>query len=104
MTNSKIKRKLTAQEKKTILSSPAFPPHLFKDNFERIFAPVPGMNKIEFTASLILAFYLNQSTKTTLFHDGNEITAIQAAIITAKDLIQECIDDQFEEVSLITNE
>jgi hypothetical protein len=104
MTNSKIKRTFTAQEKKTLYSSPAFPPQLFKDNFERIMAPVPGMNKIEFTASLILPFYLQQSTKTTLSYNGNEITAIQAAIITAKELIEECIEDQFEEATIITNE
>jgi hypothetical protein len=104
MTNSKIRRTFTAQEKKTIYSSPAFPPQLFKDNFERIMAPVPGMNKIEFTACLILPFYLQQSTRTKLYHNDQEITPIQAAVITAKELIEECIDDQFEEATIITNE
>jgi hypothetical protein len=104
MTNSKVRRTFSAQEKKTIYSSPAFPPQLFKDNFERIMAPVPGMNKIEFTASLILPFYLQQSTKMKLLHNNLEITAIQAAVITAKELIEECIDDQFEEATIITNE
>lgn len=104
MTNPKVKRTFTAQEKKIIYSSPAFPPQLFKDNFERIMAPVPGMNKIEFTASLILAFYLMQSRKTKLWHNDREITPIQAAVITAKELIQECIDYEFEETTIITNE
>lgn len=104
MTNSKIKRTFTAQEKKTIYSSPAFPPQLFKDNFERIMAPVPGMNKIEFTAALILPFYLQTYKETTLYYNGIEITPIQAAVISAKELIEECIDDQFDEATIITNE
>ncbi len=104
MQNAKIKRTLTAQEKKTIFSSPAFPPQLFKDNFDRIMAPVPGMNKIEFTASLILPFYLAQSKRTKLLHNGREITAVQAAAITARDLIEECIEEIYEEASIITNE
>jgi len=105
MQNAKIKRTLTAQEKKTIFSSPAFPPQLFKDNFERIMAPVPGMNKIEFTAALILPFYLAESRKTKLWHNGAEITPVQAAVITARDLMEECInDDTFEEATIITNE
>lgn len=104
MQNAKIKRTLTAQERKTIFSSPAFPPQLFKDNFERILAPVPGMNKIEFTAALILPFYLSQSKRTKLLHNGREITAVQAAAITARDLMEECIEETFEEVSIITNE
>jgi len=105
MQNAKIKRTLTAQEKKTIFSSPAFPPQLFKDNFERIMAPVPGMNKIEFTAALILPFYLAQSRKSKLWHNGAEITPIQAAVITARDLMEECINDEnFDEATIITNE
>jgi hypothetical protein len=104
MTNSKVKRTFSAQEKKTLYSSPAFPPQLFKDNFERIMAPVPGMNKIEFTASLILPFYLMQSRKTKLWHQDREITPIQAAVITAKELMEECIEDQFEEATIITHE
>ena len=104
MTNSKIKRTFTAQEKKTIFSSPAFPPQLFKDNFERIMAPVPGMNKIEFTAALILPFYLQQSRKTKLYHNGSEVSPVEAAIVTAKDLIESCIEEQFEEATIITNE
>jgi hypothetical protein len=104
MQNAKIKRTLSAQEKKTIFSSPAFPPQLFKDNFERIMAPVPGMNKIEFTAALILPFYLAQSKRTKLMHNGKEINAVQAAVITARDLMEECIEEIFEEASIINNE
>jgi len=104
MQNAKIKRTLTAQEKKTIFSSPAFPPQLFKDNFERIMAPVPGMNKIEFTAALILPFYLAQSKRTKLLHNGREINAVQAAAITARDLMEECIEEIYEEASIITND
>lgn len=105
MTNSKIKRTLTAQEKKLLFNSPAFPPQLFKDNFERIMAPVPGMNKVEFIASLILPFYLQKSVNTKLRHNGEEISPVQAAIVTAKDLIEEAIEQEnFEEAQIITND
>lgn len=104
MQNAKIKRTLSAQEKNTIFSSPAFPPQLFKDNFERIMAPVPGMNKIEFTAALILPFYLAQSKRTKLMHNGQEINAVQASVITARDLMEECIIETFDEATIITNE
>jgi hypothetical protein len=71
------------------LMAPAFPPQVFKDNFDRFVSVIPGMSKIEFTASLILPFYLQRAARTKLMHNGSEVTPIQAAIITATDLFNE---------------
>jgi hypothetical protein len=79
MTNEKLQK----------LMAPAFPPQVFKDNFDRFVSVIPGMSKIEFTASLILPFYLQRAAKTKLMHNGEEVSPIQAAIITATDLFNE---------------
>ena len=79
MTNEKLQK----------LVAPAFPPQVFKDNFDRFVSVIPGMSKIEFASSLILPFYLQRAVKTKLMHNGKEVTPVQAAIITATDLFNE---------------
>ena len=76
-------------EKMQKLLAPAFPPQVFKDNFERFVSVIPGMSKIEFVSALILPFYLQNASRTKLMHNGKEVTPIQAAIITATDLFNE---------------
>ena len=79
MTNEKLQK----------LVAPAFPPQVFKDNFDRYVSVIPGMTKIEFASALILPFYLQRASRTKLMHNGKEVTPVQAAIITATDLFNE---------------
>ena len=79
MTNEKLQK----------LIAPAFPPQVFKDNFDRYVSVIPGMSKLEFASALILPFYLQRAAKTKLMHNGAEVTPVQAAIITASDLFNE---------------
>lgn len=76
-------------EKMQKLMAPAFPPQVFKDNFDRYVSVIPGMTKIEFASALILPFYLQRAVKTKLMHNGKEVSPVQAAIITATDLFNE---------------
>lgn len=85
--NTKIK--VMTNEKMQKLIAPAFPPQVFKDNFDRFVSVIPGMSKIEFVTSLILPFYLQKASRTKLMHNGKEVSPIQAAIITATDLFNE---------------
>jgi hypothetical protein len=76
-------------EKMQKLMAPAFPPQVFKDNFDRFVSVIPGMSKLEFASAMILPFYLQRAARTKLMHNGKEVSPIQAAIITATDLFNE---------------
>lgn len=77
MTNEKLQK----------LMAPAFPPQVFKDNFERFVSVIPGMTKLEFASIMILPFYLQRASRTKLMHNGAEVTPVEAAVITATDLV-----------------
>jgi hypothetical protein len=69
-------------------NAPAFPPQVAQDNLGRIIAPIPGMSKLEYFTIQLLPFYLELATTKKLSDKGEPVTAVQAAINTAKDLIQ----------------
>jgi hypothetical protein len=69
-------------------NAPAFPPQVAQDNLGRIIAPIPGMSKLEYFAIQLLPFYLELATTKKLSDKGEPVTAVQAAINTAKDLIE----------------
>jgi len=66
---------------------PAFPPQVAQDNLGRFVAPIPGMSKLEYFAITLLPTYLELGKKHALADKGEPITPVQAAIITAKTLL-----------------
>ena len=68
---------------------PAFPPQVAQDNLGRFVAPIPGMSKLEYFAIQLLPTYLDLGKKYPLADKGKAITPIQAAIITAKNLLEQ---------------
>lgn len=68
---------------------PAFPPQVAQDNLGRFVAPIPGMTKLEYFAIQLLPTYLDLRKKHPLADKGKAITPIQAAIITAKNLLDQ---------------
>ena len=68
---------------------PAFPPQVAQDNLGRLIAPIPGMTKLEYFAIQLLPVYLELGRKHPLADKGKAITPIQAAIITAKNLLDQ---------------
>jgi hypothetical protein len=72
---------MTTENKNT----PAFPPQIAQDNFGRIVVAVPGMSKLEYFSLQLLPTYL---TIPNLQHNGNKITASQAAINKAIELLE----------------
>lgn len=41
--------------------NPAFPPQIAQDNFGRVFAPVPGLSKLEYFALTLLPYFMELS-------------------------------------------
>jgi hypothetical protein len=72
---------------KQLYSAPAFPPQVAQDNLGRIVAPIPGLSKLEYFSLQLLPFYLQLATTKKLADKGEPITPIQAAIKTAKELL-----------------
>jgi hypothetical protein len=70
-------------------NQPAFPPQVAQDNLGRIIAPIPGMTKLEYFAIQLLPTYLELGKKHPLADKGQPVTPIQAAIITAKNLLEQ---------------
>jgi hypothetical protein len=68
-------------------NTPAFPPQVAQDNLGRIVAPIPGLSKLEYFSLQLLPFYLQLATTKKLADKGEPITPIQAAITTAKELL-----------------
>lgn len=68
-------------------NAPAFPPQVAQDNLGRIVAPIPGLSKLEYCSLQLLPFYLEIATKMKLSDKGQPITPVQAAIATAKELL-----------------
>ena len=68
---------------------PAFPPQVAQDNLGRFVAPIPGMSKLEYFAIQLLPTYLELGKKHPLADKGQPVTPIQAAIITAKNLLEQ---------------
>lgn len=68
-------------------NAPAFPPQVAQDNLGRIVAPIPGISKLEYFSLQLLPFYLQLATTKKLADKGEPITPIQAAITTAKELL-----------------
>lgn len=68
---------------------PAFPPQVAQDNLGRLIAPIPGMTKLEYFAIQLLPVYLELGRKHPLADKGEPITPVQAAIITAKKLLDQ---------------
>jgi hypothetical protein len=77
-------------------NAPAFPPQVAQDNLGRIIAPIPGMSKLEYFTIQLLPFYLELSTTKKLSDKGEPVTAVQAAINTAKDLIEKLNNNENE--------
>ena len=69
--------------------APAFPPQVAQDNLGRIIAPIPGMTKLEYFALQLLPYYLELASTKPLSRSGQPITTSQAAIIKAKELLDE---------------
>ena len=70
-------------------NAPAFPPQVAQDNLGRIVAPIPGLSKLEYFSLQLLPHYLQLATTKKLADKGQMITPIQAAILTASELLNE---------------
>lgn len=79
---------------------PAFPPQVAQDNLGRIIAPIPGMSKLEYFAIQLLPVYLQLREKHPLADKGEPITPIQAAVRSAKTLLDELKNQQNEKDNL----
>lgn len=73
---------------------PAFPPQVAQDNLGRFVAPIPGMSKLEYFAITLLPTYLEIGKKHPLADKGEPITPVQAAIRTAKTLLDQLNEKQ----------
>ena len=80
--------------------APAFPPQVAQDNLGRLVAPIPGLSKLEYFSLQLLPFYLDLATKKRLADKGEPITPIEAAISTAKELLNKLNDKQDETTTL----
>lgn len=80
--------------------SPAFPPQVAQDNLGRLVAPIPGVSKLEYFSLHLLPFYLDLATKKRLADKGEPITPIEAAISTAKELLDKLNEKQDETTTL----
>lgn len=78
------------------LKSPAFPPQVAQDSLGRVFAPIPAMTKLEFAAIILLPHYLNLGKTRALTSNGNKVTAVEAAIIKATELLNKLNDNENE--------
>lgn len=67
--------------------SPAFPPQVMQDSLGRIVVAVPGLSKLEYFSALFMAQYIVFGKP--LMNNGVPVTAAQAAIYMAKDLLNE---------------
>ena len=75
---------------------PAFPPQVAQDNLGRFVAPIPGMSKLEYFSIMLLPTYLELGKKYPLADKGEPITPVQAAIRTAKTLLDQLNEKQNE--------
>lgn len=75
---------------------PAFPPQVAQDHLGRFVAPIPGLSKLEYFAIQLLPTYLELGKKHPLADKGEPITPVQAAIITAKTLLDQLNQKQNE--------
>lgn len=73
---------------------PAFPPQVAQDNLGRFVAPIPGLSKLEYFAIMLLPTYLDLGKKHPLADKGEPITPVQAAIRTAKTLLDQLNEKQ----------
>ena len=83
-----------------IYNHPAFPPQVAQDNLGRFVAPIPGMTKLEYFAIKLLPVYLELGKKHPLADKGEPITPVQAAIRTAKTLLDQLNEKQNEKDTL----
>jgi len=79
---------------------PAFPPQVAQDHLGRFVAPIPGLTKLEYFALQLLPSYLELGKKHPLSDKGQPVTPIQAAIITAKELLNQLNTQQNEKDTL----
>lgn len=83
-------------------NAPAFPPQIAQDNLGQLVAPIPGMSKLEYYAIQLLPTYLELGKHHKLSDKGEPITPIQAAINTAKELLNKINEkDEKEYISII---
>lgn len=69
--------------------APAFPPQVAQDNLGRLVAPIPGLSKLEYFSLQLLPHYLELASTKKLSKNGDPITPVQAAILSALDLLDE---------------
>jgi hypothetical protein len=69
--------------------APAFPPQIAQDNLGRVIAPIAGMSKLEYFSLQLLPTFLELAKNTKLASNGKPVTAPQAAIEAAKQLLDE---------------
>ena len=80
---------------KVNLISPAFPPQVAQDQFGRFIAPIPGISKLEYFALKLLPSFLQIGLETRIIGvNGGQVTAYQAAIEAAKELLDQLEKDQ----------
>ena len=79
---------------------PAFPPQVAQDHLGRFVAPIPGLTKLEYFALQLLPSYLELRKNHPLSDKGQPVTPIQAAIITAKELLNQLNTQQNEKDTL----
>jgi len=79
---------------------PAFPPQVAQDHLGRFVAPIPGLSKLEYFSIMLLPTYLELGKKHPLADKGEPITPVQAAIRTAKTLLDQLNEKQNEKDTL----
>lgn len=74
---------------KMTYDAPAFPPQILQDSLGRIIAPVSGMSRLDYFSLQLLPTFLQLSVKTKLSANGKPVTAVEAAIEAAKQLLDQ---------------
>ena len=67
--------------------NPAFPPQIAQDNFGRVFAPVPGLSKLEYFALMLLPYFMELSLQID-FNPVEKSIEMAETLITELDKIK----------------
>jgi hypothetical protein len=83
-------------------NQPAFPPQVMQDSLGRIFAPVPGMTKLEFLSSILLPVLMKIERECDgLRIDGKIVSPSEMAIFMANKHLEKV--KKFEDETDSTN-
>lgn len=80
--------------------APAFPPQIAQDHLGQLVAPVPGMTKLEYFSIQLLPSFIALAKMHPLMDNGKAVTPVEAAINTAKTLLDKLNDKNDDKETL----